>query len=435
MFLFRSTTSYLSLLIFLFSCSTTVEEEAVESPAAWVEYASPESVGLKEDSLKNIDEVIKRLTDEGKIPGAAALVAKDGKIVYQTSYGFQDVEERLTMDTTDIFRIASMTKPIVSVAVLQLYEDEKLELEDPVSKYISSFSNPQVITKYNEEDTTWLAEKASREITIHDLLTHTSGISYGFMDPRFSAIYSKYNIPDLTVASDRTIGEVVDSLAKAPLLHEPGEKFSYGLNTDVLGRVVEVASGMDLEEYINEHITDPLDMEDTRFFFNQDIKNRLTTVYRIDPADSTLKKMETNNIYDPDYPYSGAKSYFSGGSGMSSTPHDYFIFSQMLLNGGEYKGERILEEETVDLMTSDQLGENRWEDNRTFGYGLLVVREKEEDGQVGEIVQLGWSGAFNTFYFINPKDEIIGVVMSQVLMNPYGGELVEGFQKAIEGAY
>lgn len=427
-------TYFLLFLCLLFSCSQKPDAQNEAPFAEWVEYASPGSVGLNKDSLKNIDEVIKRLTEEGKIPGAAALVAKDGKIVYQTSFGFQDIEQKINLDTTDIFRIASMTKPIVSVAILQLYEEGKLELNDPVSKYISSFGKPEVIVEFNEKDTTWQANQASREVTIHDLLTHTSGISYGFLDPRYQAIYRKYNIPDLAVASDLTIEQVADSLGKLPLAHEPGEKFTYGLNTDVLGRVVEVASGVDLEQYVNENITEPLNMNDTRFFYNQDISNRLTTVYQIDPKDSTLKKMAPNDIYDPEYPYSGSKSYYSGGSGMSSTPHDYFIFSQMLLNGGEYNGERILQDSTVQMMSSNQLGDNQWSDDSTFGYGLRIVREKDETGNVGEVISLGWGGAFNTFYFINPKEKLIGVVMSQVLMNPYGNELIEGFENAIESA-
>lgn len=416
-----------------FGCEVNKDSEN-NKPEAWVEYASPQSVGLNKDSLKQIDEVIKRLTQERKIPGAAALVAKDGKIVYQTSYGFQDVEKQTSMDTTDIFRIASMTKPIISVAVLQLYEKGKLKLDDPVSKYISSFGEPKVITKFNKQDTTWEARKASREVTIHDLLSHTSGISYGFVDPRFSAIYKKSKIPDLSVASDKTIQEMTDSLGKLPLAHEPGERFTYGLNTDVLGRIVEIASGMDLEKYVHENITGPLSMDDTRFFYDNEVSDRFTSVYRINPKDSGIVKIEPNELYDPNYPVAGAKKYYSGGSGMSSTPHDYFIFSQALLNGGEYKGTRILEDSTVQLMSSNQIGDKRFPDNSSFGYGLRIVKEKDEAGNEGAVVQLGWSGAFNTYYFINPKEKIIGIIMSQVLMNPYGGELIDGFMNAIESA-
>lgn len=265
--------SYLLIFYLLFSCSQNDETEKNDNPAAaWVEYASPASVGLNADSLKNIDKVIKDLTGQGKIPGAAALIAKDGKIVYQTSHGYQDIVSRTSLDTTDIFRIASMTKPIVSVAILQLYEEGKLNLTDPVSKYISSFSEPKVITTFNAQDTTWNARAASREVTIHDLLTHTSGVSYGFLDPRFKAIYNKYDIPDLSVASEKTIEQTAEELGKLPLAHEPGEKFTYGLNTDVLGRIVEVASGMNLEEYVHENITGPLAMEDTRFFYNNEFK-------------------------------------------------------------------------------------------------------------------------------------------------------------------
>lgn len=158
------------------------------------------------------------------------------------------------------------------------------------------------------------------------------------------------------------------------------------------------------------------------------------SVYQVDPKDSTLKKITPDELYNPDYPVSGAKTYYSGGSGLSSTPQDYFIFSQALLNGGEYKGERILQDSTVRMMSSNQLGEKKFSDDSTFGYGLKIIREKDEVGNIGEVVHLGWSGAFNTFYFIDPKEKIIGIVMSQVLMNPYGGELVKGFQNALESA-
>ena len=172
------------------------------------------------------------MTEQRKIPGAAALVAKEGKIVYKTSYGFQDVEAKTSMGTTDIFRIASMTKPITTVATMQLYEAGKLQLSDPVSDYIPSFKDPKVLTKFNAADSSWQSRPASREITIHDLLTHTAGISYGFTNPEFRAMYAKNQIPDLAVASEKTIAQGADALGKMPLAHEPGEKFTYWLNTD-----------------------------------------------------------------------------------------------------------------------------------------------------------------------------------------------------------
>ena len=424
------------LLIGIWSCNNPQEAKDVEvtEKGPYVEYGSPGSAGFNSDSLKNIDDMIKRLTEEGKIPGAAALLASDGKIIYQTAYGKQDIEAGTDLDTTVIFRIASMSKPITSVAILQLYEQGKLKLDDPVHKYIPSFLEPEVITSFNKQDTTWTSRKASREVTIHDLLTHTAGVAYGFVDERFSAIYAKNNIPDLAVASDKTIAETTDAIGGLPLVHDPGEKFTYGLNTDILGRVVEVASGMGLEHYVHENITAPLQMNDTRYFYDDEgVRERLATVYIIE--DSALKKMEPTEIYDPEYPVSGAKKYYSGGSGMSSTLQDYFIFCQAILNGGEYNGERILQDSTVDLMLSDKLGELRFADNNTFGYGMRIVREKDDSGNVGDIVELSWGGAFNTYYFINPSEQTIGIIMSQVLMNPYGMELNNGFNEAVKSAH
>jgi len=423
-------TVLIALLIILISCKTS--KKTSESPGS---YSAPAEQGFNPDSLKKIDAFIAKMMEDGKIPGAAVLVARNGKIVYHKALGFQDIEQSLKLDTNDIFRVASMTKPVVSVAIMQLHEKGLINLTDPVSKYIPSFANPQVLETYKKEDTTWTARAASSEITIHHLLTHTSGIGYSFTSRSLSPIYAKHSIPDLANPQDLTIESVTNRLGKLPLMFDPGSKYTYGLSVDVLGRVVEVASGMTLGEYIEKNIAGPLKMTDTKFFFDTDVSERLTTVYSVNPSTRKIvSSRETGMSQTVSYPVSGAKKYFSGGSGLCSTPHDYFIFGQAILNGGIYNGIRILKEETVALMTSDQLGELRWSDISTFGYGFTVERQRNADGSPGSIVNLGWAGAFNTWFTINPTDKVVAVIMTQVFFNPYEQELVTNFRRAISSS-
>ena len=409
----------------LFSCSA--EEE-------WVTTGDPAENGMSPDSLGKIAPMITGLADKGLIPGAVFLVARHGEVVSTGAVGYRDREsgERYTENT--LFRIASMTKPVVSVAVMQLWEEGKIGLQDPVSEYIPSFATPVVLSSFDASDTTWTAVSANREITIHDLLTHTSGISYGFLNTTMSAIYAKYGVPDLATADPVTIEKTMDALGKLPLAHHPGERYTYGLSIDLLGRVVEVASGLSLAQYINDNITGPLRMNDTRFFYNNDVSARLAKVYTWSNEAEALVPMPDQPGSGPDYPVEGAKSYYSGGSGLSSSVNDYFIFSQMILNGGEYRGVRILKEETIELMTSNQHGALAQSPLSAMGYGFWINREKKEDGTPGAINALGWGGAFNTWFTINPSKEVVAVVMSQVLFNPFGGELESGFRNIVNSA-
>ena len=420
------------IIIFLILCALTSCIAIKKDQQRWVSYSNPEAEGMITDSLKNIERLITVMQLEGKIPGATILVARNGKIVYHTAEGFRDVEGEMALDTNAIFRIASMTKPVVAVAIMQLYERGLINLGDPVSKFIPSFADPEVMVELNRTDTSWTARPAEREITIHHLLTHTSGIGYSFSSRSISPVYSKYRIPDLANSNDITIKEVTDRLGDLPLLSDPGTRYSYGLSIDVLGRVVEVASGLTLGEYIEKNITGPLKMKDTKFFYDEDISARLATVYTVNPM--TRKIVSSGSAGRPgsaDYPVSGAKKYFSGGSGLSSSTHDYFIFSQAILNGGEYRGVRILDEKTVRLMLSDKLGSLRWSPTSTMGYGFSINNDPLAHNPDIIIDTYGWAGAFNTWFTINTTDNIVAIIMSQVLFNPYEQELVSGFRKAV----
>ncbi|MCA1757738.1 MAG: beta-lactamase family protein [Bacteroidales bacterium] len=421
--------NYALLLLFvtaLFSCTTSEVE--------WITAGDAAEHNMSPDSLEKIVPLIKELTDQGKIPGAVFLVARHGEVVFTGAAGYRNREAEESYTENSIFRIASMTKPVVSVAVMQLWEQGKLGLQDPVSDYVSSFAEPVVLQGFNAADTTWTSISANREITIHDLLTHTSGISYGFLNRSMSAIYAKNGVPDLATAEPVSIEQTMDALGKLPLAHHPGEKYTYGLSIDLLGRVVEVVSGMSLAEYITCNITGPLRMNDTRFFYYDDVSARLAKVYAWSAEDESVVPMPERPGSNPDYPVEGAKSYFSGGSGLSSTVSDYFVFSQMILKKGEYRGVRILKEETVELMTSNQHGELAQSPFSAMGYGFWVSREQNADGTPGAINALGWGGAFNTWFTINPAKEIVAVVMSQVLFNPYGGELESGFRDIVNSA-
>lgn len=325
------------IFVTFFSCKpqATEKDVVVGEKTYELEFSTPEEAGFNPDSLKKIDDIIRSYVDSKRFPGAVALVAKGGKIIYETEVGWSDSMQTEPYRKDHIFRMASMTKPFTSVAAMKLYEEGKLDLDDPVSKYIPEFANPMVLTSFNDSDTTWESRPANNEPTIRNLLNHTAGIPYAFINPPlFGAILAKHDVPDLTTYLDVTIAEKAAVLGALPLAHDPGEQWMYGLNTDVLGRVVEVASGMSLADYIDKTITDPLGIQDMDFFLNTEQGERLVDVYvaRPDSVITYLRQYPSVPWMHPDYPVYGAKKYYSGGSGMSGTARDYFVFSQILTN-------------------------------------------------------------------------------------------------------
>ncbi|MFY0653713.1 MAG: beta-lactamase family protein [Cyclobacteriaceae bacterium] len=393
--------------------------------------AEPASLGFSLDSLKKIDDMILKYVDMGFIPGASILVARHGKIAYETVGGWRDREEGIPMEKDDIFRLASMTKPIISAAVLQLYEQGKLNVNDPISKYIPEFANPTVLESVNETDTTWSTKPAEREITIRHLLTHTSGIAYGFANPKMGMIYKKLSILDGANPLDMTIEQTMARLGKAPLLFDPGTGFEYGLNTDVLGRVVEVASGKALNLYIKENILDKLGMQDTWFFSKDTIEEKLATCY-IPLADTAITKRNDELIK---YPIRGAKKYFSGGSGLSGNARDYFTFCQAILNKGKLGDVRILRDSTVKLMRTNQIDTISfpWGPGK-FGYGYHVQTEDHENKDLGRKGKFRWGGIFHTTFWVDPDRDIIAILMSQVQQNPNGNKINTEFETLVNRA-
>ncbi|WP_425390508.1 serine hydrolase domain-containing protein [Ekhidna sp.] len=417
--------SLIFLLLFI-SCAQTKEKDS----KSLLSFASPSNVGMNADSLTLIDEVVQRYVDEGKFPGAVTLIAKNGKIIYESEIGFDDSLKSEAYKKHHLFRLASMTKPITSVAVLQLVEQGKVNLDDPISKYIPAFSNIEVLDEFNPEDTTWTTIPIERPPTIHHLLTHTSGIPYAFMDPPVNgAMLLKYEIPDLTSHTDITMEEVADELGKIPLVHQPGVKMTYGLNIDVLGRVVEVASGKDLSSYINENILDPLGMDSTDFFFDDSYASMLTTLYQPDTAGSYQPLISTNPLNHEDFPVYGAKSHYSGGSGLSGTARDYFKFCQMILNDGTYNGNQVLSPESVEMMSSNQI-DTLWTGKNKFGYGF-VIQQSPSTIPEGTIY---FGGAFSTSFWIDPENELIIIQLRQVYFSPNGWSLGNKLLKHVYSA-
>lgn len=402
----------LFILVFLISTTVFSQTKSIKKSPLLTE-SSPESVGISSERLARIDKMCEEEVANGNLPGMVTLVARNGKIVLWKAYGMADNEKKRAMKRDDIFRIASQTKAITSTAVMMLWEEGKFQLDDPISKYIPEFKGQQILKSFNYSDTTWTGEPVKNEITIRNLLTHTSGIGYGFIDAdeRFKLIYQKAGIIDAFTTDNIILADNIKKLAKMPLHHEPGTKYTYGEGLDVLGYLIEVVSGMPFDKFLQTRIFDPLGMNDTRFYLPDNKAERLVTVqYKIN---GEWKKFPVTS-YDPDYPVKGAKSYFAGGAGLSSTVKDYAIFLQMYLNGGEYNGVRILSRKTVESIMGNQTGELYGWPNEYYGLAFGVLTEKGQvKGGLGSEGTFQWGGYFNTMYFADPKENVIGLIFKQ----------------------
>ncbi|MCF2443192.1 beta-lactamase family protein [Dyadobacter sp. CY345] len=386
----------------------------------------PETVGLSIERLKRVDKVLQEYVDKQEVAGAVALIVKDGKIVYQKGFGLDDVSSKTPLKQDAIFRIASQTKAITSTAVMILYEEGKFLLDDPVSKYITEFKNPKILDKFNETDSSFTTKPAKREITIRDLLTHTSGISYPLIGSKEAkAIYAKNNIPSGIGTPDYVLADVIKRLGGMPLIHEPGERFSYGLNTDVLGYLVEVVSGKSLNDFFKERIFEPLGMKDTYFYLPENKKNRLAKLYTEDDNGKTIVP-ENSPGFNNDYPKVNGK-FYAGGAGLTSTAYDYAIFLQTMLNGGEYNGKRILSPAVVNLMTRNQIGDLNQGRNK-FGLGFSIASSKEAARIPIPENTFEWGGIFGTTYWADPKNKIVGLLMTQEYPNSSWGEMQDKFK-------
>lgn len=374
---------------------------------------SANTVGMSQDRLARIDILLTNAIKDNKIPGAVALIAKQGKIVYYKAFGMANNESKEALKLDHIFRIASQTKAITSTAVMMLWEEGKFSLDDPISKYIPEFSKPQVLESFNEADSSYTTKPANKEITIRNLLTHTSGIGYGQIDgdAQFRKIYAKAGIVDLFTTENVKIADNIKKLASLPLHHNPGEKFTYSEGLDVLGYFVEIISGMPFDKFLKTRIFEPLGMNDTHFYLPESKYGRLVTV-QTKRDDKWIKYPVT--FYDTDYPKTGAKQFLSGGAGLSSTAKDYATFLQMYLNKGELNGVRLLSRTTVETILTNQIPYISNEIPAVHGLAFGLVDTKKHDlGGSGSEGTFEWGGYFNTQYFADPKEELIGIILKQ----------------------
>jgi CubicO group peptidase (beta-lactamase class C family) len=397
----------------------------VSAPLAWarsLESGKPEDVGMSSERLAKIGEVFKKEIQDGKLPGAVIMIARKGKVAYHEALGYQDKGIERTMAKDSIFRIYSMTKALASVGAMMLVEDGRIQLTDPVAKFLPEFKSLQVsVTRSDALGQSGFAlAPAEKQPTIQDLLRHTAGLAYGEITTNalVKAAYGQaslvkpgfdYNTVDLTPE------EFVQRLAQAPLAHMPGTTWEYSLSVDVLGRVVEKVSGKRLGEFLDERLFKPLNMADTAFSIPQDKTARLAEPLPIDPATGS-----PNRLID----VKQAPKNDSGGAGAVSTASDYLRFGQMMLNGGELDGRRILSRTTIALMTSDHLpptirqtvqpGEQLLGvQGYTFGLGFAVRKEQGLAGVHGSAGEYTWAGYAGTYFWIDPKEQLVGILMTQ----------------------
>ncbi len=387
--------------------------------------------GFDGDRLSRIDAAIVRDIEAGKIAGAVALVVKDGEIAYHKCFGYSDIASRTSMRTDSIFRIASMTKAITSVAAMMLYERGYFQLNDPIADYLPEFSDMQIVAEVDDAGNITKTEQATRRIRVIDLLTHSAGISYTFIPGKVHKSYLDAGLINGPTGKNVDLQSQMQLLAKQPLLFEPGTAFAYGLNTDLLGYFVEVVSGKSLARYFADEIFAPLGMKDTYFYLPDDKADRLVTLYAwVDGTGLVVSKGDESDIVldEPRFPVAGAKTYYSGGAGLSSTAYDYARFLQMLLNDGELDGVRLLGRKSVELMRAARVD---WDGDAApdFGLGFHVISDVGKSGELGSPGAYSWGGAFDTSYWIDPEEKLVGVYMSQ--SRPTGSQLSYRFSTLV----
>jgi CubicO group peptidase (beta-lactamase class C family) len=374
---------------------------------------APEKVGFSTDRLGRVHPVMQAYVDQKKLPGVIALVSRRGKVVHFEWFGLMDIESNKPMQADTIFRIYSMTKPITSVAMMMLYEEGRFQLDDPISKFIPAFTDVKVFGKTN--DGKIKLSDLEREITIRDLMTHTSGLTYASLEA--SPVAAMYQEAGL-LNRDRTLQENVQELVKLPLVNQPGTVWRYSVSTDVLGHLVELIANMPFDAFLEQRIIAPLHMTDTGFYVPKEKIDRFAALYS--PADNGRLELT-----DPPATgeYSKPPSLFSGGGGLVSTTTDYVQFAQMMLNGGELDGTRLLGRKTIEFMTTNHISDqlmplqiaHDWV-LHGYGYGLGfgVIMNVAQSQVLGSSNTYGWGGAASTHFWIDPKEELLGVIMTQL---------------------
>ncbi len=380
--------------------------------------AKPEDVGVSSEKVEKLSAFMQSLVDQGKIPGGVTMMARHGKVIHLKAVGLADRETKKPMTTDAIFRLASMSKLITTVGAMVLVDRGKLALDDPVSRCVPEFANPKVLVSLDP----WQTEPAKREITIRQLLTHTSGLASCF-DEVVGPLYDAQGIQGGVSTMQIDLQEIMARLARIPLVSQPGERFSYGISSDLLGRVIEVASGMTLDRFIESEVCRPLGMTDTHFCIPPQKLSRLVDAYI--PVETCLRKVKKGETLrqefgkgivtiSSDYCYGPWNRFKSGGGGLCSTASDYLRLCQMLLNRGELGGVRLLKKDTVNMMTSNQIGDLAMRGTPgKFGFGLALLPETSD---IHEQLRgsYAWAGYWSTSFRISPRGDWILVTMSQL---------------------
>ncbi|WP_310684128.1 serine hydrolase domain-containing protein [Aliifodinibius sp. S!AR15-10] len=417
--------------VFTFSTLFVLGMVGINSPTYAQETAEtltvvePEQVGLSSERLQHLSGEINHNIENELLAGSVVLIARDGEIAYLDASGMQNREVGVAMNENTIFRIASMTKPITSVAVMMLYEEGHFQLGDPVSDYISAFKDMRVLADSSNEDATGNPPTvpANNPITIRHLLTHTSGLlAYGG-NPVIEKMSREKGITSGLTTDSNTLAEDIPKLATLPLEHHPGEDWTYGMSVDVLGYLVEVVSGMTLDRFFKKRIFEPLGMSNTQFHVSSQQESRLAATYTV-AEDGGLQRLGSDkgqaslpNVGPGTYPTDDEHRFLAGGAGLTSTVPDYYRFTQMLLNGGELDGVRLLSPKSIELMITDHVGD-RLED-MGFGLGFSVTRSLSERGELGSVGTFGWGSFWYGTFFIDPAENMIGISVAQ--KHPAGG--------------
>jgi CubicO group peptidase (beta-lactamase class C family) len=371
-----------------------------------------DSLGLSASRLERLTSVMQQYVDQSRVAGTVTVILRGGRLAAMNAIGRQDVERNLPMRPDTIFRLASMSKAVTSVAAVMLMEEGKLRLADRVGTFLPAFKQTNVALPATTPGGRIGVVPAKREITIRDLLTHTAGISYGggpAADQFKAAGLQTWYLADKT----EPIATLMERLAGMPFEAQPGERYVYGYNTDILGAVIEKVSGMPLDEFLRTRIFEPLKMTDTCFYLPPEKRSRLATVYSA-TAEGGIKRAAEGGMGQGDY-VEGPRRCFSGGAGLLSTANDYSRFLQMLLNGGELDGVRVLGPKSIEMMTSNHVGSLYSDGNFGFGLGFEIVEHVGRAGRPGSAGAYGWGSAYYSNFFVDPQEKLVAVFLTQLI--------------------
>ncbi|WP_299531255.1 serine hydrolase [Ulvibacterium sp.] len=374
-----------------------------------------ELAGISAERLQRYDAFLEREVNEGKIPGAISLVLRKGQIVHDNTYGYSSLEDKSPMQKDGIFHIMSMTKPIITVAFMMLYEEGHFFLNDPVSKYLPQFKDVKV-TKDPDLGKAGPTEPANTEITIAQILSHTAGFLHGLG----GSTLDKEVREALYFEPQESIESRVNTLVSLPLIAHPGEQWNYSASPDVLALLIEHFSGMTVIDFLRQRLFDPLEMNDTGYNISDENQNRWVPVHNLNEEGKLVNS-------DQQLPTQG-NTVFGGTHGLFSTASDYMTFCQMLLNQGKWKGKQYLSPKTLEIMTMNQVGDLFPGPGQGFGFGFAVTTDLADSKSLGSVGQYFWSGAYRTYFFVDPKEELIAILMTQVQpYNNYYGNIMRQF--------